>query len=172
MAAAAGIDWAAWGAAAWGTAQRASTAGVAYLAGLPRNCYLASAHAAMVCAEIDTQYATIPGFGPIALGWGWLLLGMTSGIVLILAILAITGRMKQEPFIVQLAALMQPQRLPMAATSPMTSQAHADALRYVAMAGQPALRELAAAARMSESAFLCHLTGCALQSAPGLTIHQ
>ena len=176
MAAAAGFDWAGWAATAWDVAQRATTSGLAFMAALPRNCYLASAHAAMVCAETDPQYTTVPGFGPIALGWGWLLLGILTGMLLTLSLLTLTGRIKQEPSIMQLAALMQPATMASAAPMPhasvLTSQARADALRYIALAGQPALRELAAAARMSEGAFLAHLTGFGAQGAPGLTIHQ
>ena len=57
-------------------------------------------------------------------------------------------------------------------TSTLTYQGRADALRYIALAGQPALRELASAARMSEAAFLAHLIGIPSQGAPGLMMHQ
>ena len=175
-AAAAGIDWAAWGTAALGAAQQATTAGLAYLAGLPRNCFLATAHASMVCTNRDPQYETLPGFGPIALGWGWLLLGMMFGVLLTLSALTITGKIKQEPSIMQLAALMRTEV--QAATAPLphapatTSQGRADALRYIAMAPETGLRELATAARMSDGAFLAMITGSATPRAPGLTIHQ
>ena len=181
MAAAAGFDWARWGAAAWDIAKQSATAGVAFLAGLPRNCYLASAHAAMVCTDMDPQYTATPGFGPFALGWGWLVLGGLLGVLLTLSFLTLTGRIKQEPSVMHLAVLMQQFAMPVASQpaqpSVMSQQARADALRYISIAGQPALRELASAARMSDGAFLAHLTGTCMQGAvsqapPGLTIHQ
>ena len=177
MAAVVGFDWVGWGATTWAVAQRAATSGLAFLAALPRNCALASAHAAMVCAERDVEYTTLPGFGPIAIGWGWLLLGILVGALLTLSLLTLAGKIKQEPSILQLAALMQPTAMaapaaPLPYALVMTAQARADAMRYIALAGQPALRELATAARMSEASFLAHLTATEPHGAPGLTIHQ
>ena len=115
-AAAAGVDWAGLAAATWGVARQAAASGTAFLAGLPRTCYLATAHAAMVCAGEEPDFTTLPGFGPIALGWGWLLLGGLLGTLLTLSILTLCGKIKQEPSIAQLAALMQP---PVVATWPV-----------------------------------------------------
>ena len=65
MAAIAGIDWAAWRTTAWTVAQQAATSGLAYLAGLPRNCYLATAHAGMVCTERNPEYRQCLGSVPL-----------------------------------------------------------------------------------------------------------
>ena len=129
MAAIAGIDWAAWRTTAWTVAQQAATSGLVFLAGLPRDCYLATAHAGMVCTERNPEYTTMPGFGPFAVGWGWLCLGGVAGALLTLSFLAVTGRIKQEPSISQLAALMQPTSMSPSASSPRGDRGDLDLSR-------------------------------------------
>ena len=98
----------------------------------------------------------MPGFAPLAVSWGWLVLGFAAGACTMLVGLMVTGKLHKQPTLVQLGTLMETGAF--TGTQPQ-QQARADALRYIALGGQPALRELAAACRMTESAFLSHITG-------------
>ena len=151
----------------WQVTQRTSGAALAFLSGLPRDCKLASLHAAAVCMDQTPQYHTVPGFAPLAVSWGWLVLGFTAGACAMLICLLITGKLHKQPTLVQLGTLMETAP---AVPTQTQQQARADALRYIALGGQPALRELATASRMSESAFLAHITGAS--STQSTTIFQ
>ena len=149
----AAVDWSALGTATWGVARQASTSTLAYLAGLPRDCKLATMHAASICFDQNPTYHVIPGFAPLAASWGWLLLGMITGAMLMLICLMFMGKLRHDPSIAHLSAIMTP-----GPSTRRQQQARADALRYIAVGGQPALRELATAARMTEADLLSSLT--------------
>ena len=65
----------------------------AFFSTLPRDCYQATVHTALVCHGSTPQYEMIPGFGPIALGWGWMVLGaglgFITGITLVIIIMVV-----------------------------------------------------------------------------------
>ena len=111
-------------------------------------------HAAAVCLDEAHQYQAIPGFAPLAVSWGWLLLGVILGACSVLVVLTMAGKLHQQPTVQQLGSLMAHGQ----GMQTAQQQARADALRYIALGGQPALREMAMASRMSEAAFLAHLT--------------
>ena len=136
---------------------------------------MAAMHTAAVCwdPQQPPQYHT-PGFAPIAVSWGWLVLGIAVGAMLSYVGLMLTGRLRTEPTIMQLGSLVQPAGAPQAVPTPMQAQARADALQYIARAGQPALQELASAARISEARFLAQLVSSRASASsngapPGLT---
>ena len=53
-----------------------------FLASLPRECYLAAAHATAICTGQDPHYYAVPGFGPIVLGYGWMVVGIIAGVLI------------------------------------------------------------------------------------------
>ena len=56
-------------------AYSAASSAAWWAASLPHTCRESLAHAALTCSGTTPRYFT-PGFGPLALGWGWLLLGI------------------------------------------------------------------------------------------------
>ena len=120
---------------------------MAYLTALPRTCFMASAHAAMLCSGGNPEYS-LPGFAPLVYGWGWLLLGIIIGIVLTLLILYCGGCLKRDVPLATLAHIAVP-------PPPGIAQPPAqEVLNYIASGGRPALRELAAATGTTEADFL------------------
>ena len=55
-------------------------AGAYSAASLPPTCRESLTHAALTCSGVTPRYFT-PGFGPLALAWGWLLLGVLLGLL-------------------------------------------------------------------------------------------
>ena len=165
------INWLGHGAAAWNWAQAQATSGYAYVLALPATCNLAIVHAGMVCAGQTPVYVAIPGFAPLSYSWGWLLVGILVGSVMTLLVLALTGCLRREPTAGSLAAIahMANQQAQAATQAPAHhgppglalphSRATQDILAYIVTNGQPALRELAAAAGRTEVEFLTTLLG-------------
>lgn len=114
----------------------------------PRNCQLATAHVAMICVGHDPQYVPVPGFGLFSNSWGWMLLGAVLGTIVVTLMAYVRGLLRQEPTINTLAALSQTVQPSNAAGS--QERARQDILHFLATGGRPALRELAAASRMTE----------------------
>ena len=61
-------------------AYSAGSSALWWAASLPPTCRESLAHAALTCSGAVPRYFT-PGFGPLALGWGWLLLGVLLGLL-------------------------------------------------------------------------------------------
>eukprot|EP00959_Pyramimonas_sp_CCMP1952_P292764 6122893-Pyramimonas_sp.AAC.1 len=55
-------------------------------------------HTALVCADFNPTYYNIPGFGPIALGWGWGLLGLLAGVLLTIMTMLCKGYSKPPQY--------------------------------------------------------------------------
>ena len=128
--------------------------GLVYLAALPRTCHVASAHEAMVCAGSPPEYA-MSGFGPFALGWGWMLIGMWVGVTTTLLVLLLTGHIRRDVSMATLARL--------AAPSPATQMPNQvplpDVLNYLAAGGRTALQDMSAAMGISETEVLQRALG-------------
>ena len=153
----AGVNWGQQAAAVWGWARQEGGHGFAYLQGLPRQCLLASAHAAMVCIGEPPSYG-VPGFGPIVSNWGWLLMGLMLGATLALLLMYCTGYVRRElggPALARLA--------PAPALGNGVNEAQAEVLQFLMAGGRPALQELARATGMTEAQFLERVLGVAPQ---------
>ena len=61
-------------------AYSAASSALWWAASLPATCRESLAHAALTCSVATPRYFT-PGFGPLALAWGWLLLGVLLGLL-------------------------------------------------------------------------------------------
>ena len=61
-------------------AYSAVSSAVWWAASLPPTCKESLTHAALTCSGATPRYFT-PGFGPLALAWGWLLLGILLGLL-------------------------------------------------------------------------------------------
>ena len=164
----AAVDWGGHCVNAWNWAQVQSASAYAILLALPTSCTLAALHTGGVCTGMMPVYVATPGFAPLSYSWGWLLVGIVTGAVLAVLTLVTMGRVRREPTITQLGALMQPATTASLTQLPVRAQARADALHYIAVAGQPALQELAEGARMTELAFMTHLLAINASSPPGL----
>ena len=164
----AAVDWSGHCVNVWHWAQEQSASAYAILLALPTSCTLAALHTGAVCTGRMPAYVATPGFAPLEYSWGWLLVGIVIGAVLTVLTLGLMGRIRREPTITQLGALMQPLAIGSSTQLPMQAQARADALHYIAVAGQPALQELAEGARMTEAAFMAHLLQITVSSPPGL----
>ena len=108
------VDWAQHLTTAWQFTQASSRAALAFLAALPGDCKLATLHAAAVCSGQAPSYTT-PGFGPFALAWGWMLVGMMIGAALMYIILAHPphpGWLHRQPSIAALAAMARARQAP------------------------------------------------------------
>ena len=154
----AGINWHQHITTAWNHAGAAAATMSAYLAALPRTCVLASAHAALVCRGEPPEYST-PGFGPLAVGWGWLLLGILLGAVFTVAISSI---MRKNVSLATLARIAGPPPT----LADQVEQPPQDVLSYIAAGGRPALQELSAATGLNESEFLHRVYGCQMPTSP------
>ena len=147
----AAIDWSNHAGAAWTAAKLWTGDGFTYLATLPRTCVLATAHAAMVCAW-EPPTCTIPGFGPLAIAWGWLVLGVLLGVLLAILFMYCTGRVRVYPA----AAAVLPALANLAAPQQQPAE---QILDYILAGGRPALAELASATGMTEAVFLQRVFG-------------
>ena len=123
---------------------------------------MAAAHAALVCAGYVPEYQAVPGFAPLAVSWGWLILGAVVGCMASLLVLACSGRLLRDPTVATMAALSEttPRGNAGATGAVQNESARQDALRYIATGGRPALGELASAAGMGEADFLAAVFGC------------
>eukprot|EP00959_Pyramimonas_sp_CCMP1952_P203973 4265588-Pyramimonas_sp.AAC.1 len=90
------IDWHGVGTTAWGWGSWAATgagkSSLALLATLPRECKLAWVHATAICSGEDPAYYSTPGFGPITVSYGWLLLGVVVGVVMSMQVMLLCTR--------------------------------------------------------------------------------
>ena len=151
----AGIDFRGWCVSAYQVSHTASLSALTYLAALPKDCKLASLHAAMVCSWEEPAYYSVPGFGPFSLAWGWLLLGVGVGSALSALWMSWMGHLKLDPSVGTLAALVTPAPVP----EITRVRARNDVLNFIAAGGSSALQELAAASSMTEQALLTAVIG-------------
>ena len=151
------IDWVDLGRTAWTWGRESSTSAAAFLAGLPRDCRLATMHAATICVGQEPQYYAVPGFGPFGAAWGWFLAGGAVGAVVAVLLMMLTGNLRREPSIATLAAASRPAPPGLAATA--HEQARQDVLTFLAAGGRPALRDLASATGLPEQDFVAALLG-------------
>ena len=99
------------------------------------------------------MYASTPGFAPITIAWGWLALGL--GIGFYVGIHTMT----------MLWVWMRPNNTPTVAAAPVGPQltqwerAQLEVLRALQTGGRGALRNMAANAHTTDTAFLYHLAG-------------
>jgi len=154
----AAIDWRQGFTQAWGWANTQSAAGLTFLASLPGDCKRAATHATLVCLGQVPQYYQTPGFSPLALSWGWLLLGLVLGALMTLQILMFLGLLRREPAIAVLANLNARAPGPPGLAAPQ-DRARDDILRHLANGGPEALQELAAASGLTEAEFLVRVFG-------------
>ena len=131
----AGFDWRIALSSFGGWLRRASGSSLAFLSSLPRDCKLATAHAALICSGEDMQYHRTPGFGPIGISWGWLLLGFVLGGIIGVAVMVLLQWRGHGGI-------------------SASERARLDVLSYLSSGGRPALRELASASGVSEDEFV------------------
>ena len=98
----------------------------------------------------------VPGFGPIALGWGWMVAGMCLGVLL------------SSAFVIMVIAIWWCVRGNAPQPPRVTPQEHAklELLRYIRDSGRPTLQELAEESNMSEIVWLYHFVGIHNVQAP------
>ena len=97
------------------------------------------------------SYYAIPGFGPISIAWGWLLLGVLLGMLVMKAFSGIRGRRSSAS-----TALSE------------EDKAQLDLILHIRNNGWTGLRQLADMAGKSETEFLYRLVGIKPSPAPGL----
>ncbi|CAE7283556.1 unnamed protein product [Symbiodinium sp. CCMP2592] len=71
-------------------AYSAASSAVWWAASLPPTCKESMTHTALTCSGATPRYFT-PAFGPLALAWGWLLVGVLLGFLFRRAVCAIVG---------------------------------------------------------------------------------
>ena len=152
----AGVNWAQHLNTGWQQAQQFSTVAFAYLAGLPRDCKLATLHAALVCSGENPSYVT-PGFGPFALAWGWMCIGMLLGAMLTYVTLSSLGVLRNRYIVIPPAPPLHTSgaRAVSLAAVPSTAaqQARQELLEDIVAAGPSALRDMALEAGMGWTSF-------------------
>ena len=167
----AGVNWGQHLGQAWQFAQQQSQSFVGFVSALPATCKLATMHAASICIGQVPEYWATPGFPPITLAWGWLLVGILIGSLLTMLILSMGGCLRREPTIGTLAAIAmaqaaqvpiqdapRPQQPPPGLPAPR-DRARDDIVAFLARDGRQALTELAAASGMTEVEFLHGMFG-------------
>ena len=123
-----------------------------FTATLPRECKAAAIHTSLVCAGYPPEYESIPGFGPIPLGWGWLVLGIVSGLLFGYLLWDYTNRRK-------IGRNMADAR----------DQALLNMVKYIQHNGNTGLRQMASQSQLSDTDFLYCLVGCTrVEAPPGL----
>ena len=95
-----------------------------------------------------------PGFAPLSISWGWLLVGAVAGSFITLMTLFAAGLLRREPTVSSLALMATP-----GASVSQADQARNDVLAFIASEGRPALRQMAAANRLTEVEFLATVLG-------------
>ena len=133
--------WAGRALTAWTFLREQSRTGLALLLNLPTTCKLATIHAGYLCMGENMEYTVTPGFPPLSLSWGWLLVGILVGALLMLLGLLLFGMIRREPSIAALARMQAPDN--------QADQAQQDLIRYISR-GRPALQEMAAISGCSE----------------------
>ena len=78
----AAVDWRAYLGTSLTWVRQQATSGLAMLLAMPSTCKLALTHAALVCSGQTPDNVTTPGFPPLSLPWGWLLVGLLLGVLL------------------------------------------------------------------------------------------
>ena len=107
-----------------------------------------------------------PGFAPIELGWGWMLVGIMIGLTMTLLVLFCCGKIRHTTN-VNLETLAQ--LLDERQRGQQHRQAQDDVLRHLFAGGRPALEELARASGRTEAQFLMELLDA---GAPGLQLDR
>ena len=150
--------WLVWaGRACWQGWSAASSA-MTFAASLPPSCRQSVAHALLTCGGGAPAYFT-PGFAPLSLAWGWLLVGLLLG--------ALTSKV-----IEQVATRAWPSPAPPVAMGPADAaqraraEAAAELLRCVALGGANELATAAEAAGLPPAGLLETLLGDLLLAAP------
>ena len=139
-------------------AYSAASSAVGWAASLPPTCRESLAHTALTCSGVTPRYFT-PGFGPLALGWGWLLLGILLGLlfrraVATLAALAGGCETGWEALLRECLA--------------RTQDPHRQAvLQYLLQGGEEALQEVSGASGRTPATLLAHLL--AAEDVPGVS---
>ena len=165
----AGVNWAQHAQTAWTWSKARGQTSLAYLTTLPRTCFLASAHAAWVCTGGEPEYS-LPGFAPFVYGWGWLLLGIATGVILTWLALYCTGYIRRDIPVSTLARIATPTP-PGLNLSPQAPPQ--DVLNYLATGGRPALQDLASGTGMTEADFLLKVFGAPQNNLQNSgTVHQ
>ena len=82
VAALAAVDWRGAANTAWTWSWHQASTGQALLLAMPTPCKLAITHTALVCSGYSPEYTALPGFPPLSLSWGWLVLGLVLGVLL------------------------------------------------------------------------------------------
>ena len=123
-----------------------------FLSGLPANCWLASVHAGMVCMGQNPSYHSVPGFGPFSLAWGWMLVGIVVGAAAMYIYMFHHGRLRRQ----SIRSINQPPSIPQMSAADSERE---EFLEYIALAGRPALQDLAARTGSTEADILIGLFG-------------
>ena len=156
----------------------AAGSALAFLSTLPRECKLATVHASAICAGENPAYYSTPGFGPFAVCYGWLALGMMIRIVVAILIMMCAGYSRHPPgppptaIAPPTVPLMPPNGMgvapPLPALAPTPEEAaRLEVIRALAAGGQAVLQQRAQLAGLTETEFLRRLTGLpALAPAP------
>ncbi len=100
----------------------------------------------------------MPGFAPISVSWGWLMVGMIIGVVMTLLILMLTGCLRRDINAAALARVAAAPPVP-AGGALATHQPPQEILQYITHGGRPALQELAGATGLTEAEFLQRVFG-------------
>ena len=134
-------------------AYSAASSAVWWAASLPPTCRESLAHAALTCSGATPRYFT-PGFGPLALAWGWLLLGVLLGLLFRRAAAAL----------VALAGGHAPQCAPCSWEALLRELAartedpnRHEVLQYLLQGGEAAVRDLSQATNRTPTALMAHL---------------
>ncbi|CAE7235143.1 unnamed protein product [Symbiodinium sp. CCMP2592] len=122
-------------------AYSAASSAVWWAASLPPTCRESMAHAALTCSGATPRYFT-PGFGPLALGWGWLVVGVLIGLLsrrAVSAVVALAGGRPSPHTPSNWEALM-------CELAARTQDPHRhEVLQYILQGGETALDELSQA---------------------------
>ena len=139
-------------------AYSAASSAVGWAASLPPTCRESPAHTALTCSGVTPRYFT-PGFGPLALGWGWLQLGILLGLLFRRAaatLVALAGGCETGWEALLRACLAR------------TQDPHRQAvLQYLLQGGEAALQEVSGASSRTPAPLLAHLL--AAEDVPALT---
>ena len=134
-------------------AYSAASSAVWWAASLPPTCRESLTHAALTCSGATPRYFT-PGFGPLALAWGWLLLGVLLGLLFRRAAAAL----------VALAGGHAPQCAPCSWEALLRELAartedpnRHEVLQYLLQGGEAAVRDLSQATNRTPTALMAHL---------------
>ncbi|CAE7030350.1 unnamed protein product [Symbiodinium sp. CCMP2592] len=152
-------------------AYSAASSAVWWAASLPPTCRESMAHAALTCSGATPRYFT-PGFGPLALGWGWLVVGVLIGLLsrrAVSAVVALAGGRPSPHTPSNWEALM-------CELAARTQDPHRhEVLQYILQGGDTALDELSQASGRTSAPLLAHLLAddaVADGAAGGTSVHK